>query len=53
MIRKLIRIGNSHGITLDKRMLMETGLESVTYLAIEIDKQGKKIIVRKRRENEW
>ena len=44
MVRKLIRIGNSNGITLDKRMLRDTGLDGLTYLAIEIDKQGKRII---------
>ena len=53
MIRKLIRIGNSHGVTLDKRMLRDTGLESVTYLAVELDKKNQRIIIRKRRENEW
>ena len=53
MIRKLIRIGNSYGVTLDKRMLREAGLESVTHLGLELDKKNQRIIIRKRHENEW
>lgn len=53
MIRKLIRIGNSVGITLDKKMLKSIGMDGVSFLAIEIDKNKKRIIVRKREENEW
>jgi len=53
MVRKLIRIGNSYGVTLDKRMLRDTGLESVTYLSLELDKKGRRIIIRKRKDSEW
>lgn len=53
MIRKLIRIGNSYGVTLDKRMLREVDLQSVTYLAIDTDKKNGRIIIRKRHDNEW
>jgi hypothetical protein len=53
MLRKLMRIGNSNGITLDKRMLRDTGLDGLTYLWIEQDKAGKRIIIRKRKDGEW
>jgi antitoxin component of MazEF toxin-antitoxin module len=53
MIRKLLRIGNSVGITLDKRMLRDLGLDGVTWIKIELDKNGKRIIVSKRLEGEY
>lgn len=53
MVRKLITIGNSVGVTLDKKMLLSIGLDGATYVVIELDKKGKGIIVRERKENEW
>jgi len=53
MIRKLIKIGNSYGVTLDKRILKETDLLNEKYLYVDVDKQGQRIIIRKRKQNEW
>ena len=53
MIRKLMRIGNSVGVTLDKKMLHALGLDGVGELWVEPDKKGKRIIIRKREENDW
>lgn len=53
MIRKLIRIGNSNGVTLDKKMLREVGLDGVTWVWIEPSKNKKEIIIRKREEKDW
>lgn len=53
MVRKLIRIGNSVGVTLDKKMLRSLEMDGVTWVWIEPDKKGKKIIIRKRTENDW
>ncbi|MBI4096593.1 MAG: hypothetical protein HY425_02640 [Candidatus Levybacteria bacterium] len=50
-MRKLIRIGNSVGVTLDKKMLRELGMDGLIWVWIEADK--KKIIIRKREGNEW
>lgn len=48
-----MRIGNSVGVTLDKKMLHALGLDGMTYVWIEPDKNGKRIIIRKKAENEW
>lgn len=53
MVRKLIRIGNSVGVTLDKKMLHELGMDGLTWVWVEPDKSKKKILIRKREENEW
>lgn len=53
MVRKLIRIGNSVGVTLDRKMLRTLGMDGATWVWVEIDKSKKKIIIRKRKENEW
>ncbi|MDP2685378.1 MAG: hypothetical protein Q8P20_10200 [bacterium] len=53
MIRKLMRIGNSVGITLNKKMLREIGLDGETWLKIELDPKGKRVIIRKRNRSEW
>lgn len=53
MIRKLIRIGNSNGVTLDKKMLRSLGMDGVTWVWIEPDKINKKIIIRKREDKDW
>ncbi len=53
MVRKLTRIGNSVGVTLDRKMLRQLGMDGVTYVWIELDKSKRKIIIRKRSENEW
>lgn len=53
MVRKLIRIGTSHGVTLDKKMLQAVGLGGVTYVVIEPDKKGKSIVIRKREPSDW
>lgn len=53
VIRKIIRIGTSHGVTLDKKMLHAVGLDGVTYVVIEPDKKGKSIVIRKREPSDW
>jgi len=53
MVRKLIRIGNSVGVTLDKKMLRSIGLDGISWMWIEPDKKRKSIIIRKRDQNEW
>jgi len=53
MVRKLMRIGNSVGVTLDRKMLRSIGLDGTTWLTIEVDKNKKRILLRKRAENEW
>lgn len=40
-------------VTLDKRMLRDLGMDGVTYLIVESDPKGKRIIIRKRKEKEW
>ena len=53
MVRKLMRVGNSMAITLDKRMLRDLGMSGTTYLWVEPDKNHKQVIIRKRNKNEW
>jgi len=53
MIRKLMRIGNSVGVTLDKKMLRSLGMEGDSFVAIEADAKNKRILIRKRKKNEW
>jgi len=53
MVRKLLRIGNSVGVTLDKKMLNSVGLDGVTWVWIEPSKNKKGIIIRKREEKDW
>lgn len=48
-----MRIGNSVGVTLDRKLLREVGLDGVTWIAIELDKKRKSIIIRKRKDAEW
>ena len=53
MVRKVMRIGNSVGVTLDKKMLQALGLNGATYVWVEPDKNGKRIIIRKKTDNDW
>jgi antitoxin component of MazEF toxin-antitoxin module len=53
MIRKVIRIGNSVGITLDKKMLQSLGLDGINEVWVEPDKNKQQIIIRKRTEKDW
>jgi len=53
MIRKLMRIGNSVGVTLDKKMLRSLGMDGATWVWVEPDKNKKQIVIRKRDENDW
>lgn len=53
MIRKVFRVGHSVCVTLDKKMLRDSGMDGITYVWVEPDKHGKKIIIRKRKDNEW
>lgn len=53
MIRKLYRAGNSVVVTLDKKMLHELGLDGLTYVVVEPDKNKKQILIRKKTENDW
>lgn len=53
MIRKLMRIGNSVGITLDKKMLRRIGMDGVTWIKVEPDIKKKIIILKKRNDNDW
>ena len=53
MVRKLIRIGTSHGVTLDKKMLKAVGMSGATYVVIEPDKNKKQILIRKKTESDW
>lgn len=48
-----MRIGNSVGVTLHKKMLRDLDMDGVTWLVIEADAKQKRIIIRKRLENEW
>jgi antitoxin component of MazEF toxin-antitoxin module len=53
MIRKVFRSGNSVVVSLDKKMLRVLGLDDLTYVVVEPDKNKKQIIIRKRGENDW
>lgn len=53
MIRKLMRIGNSVGVTLDKKMLRSLSMDGITWFVVEADPRQKRIILRKRKDNEW
>ena len=53
MVRKVMRIGNSVGVTLDKKMLQALGLNGATYVWVEPDKKQKRIIIREKTENDW
>ncbi|MBI2031976.1 MAG: hypothetical protein HYT08_05175 [Candidatus Levybacteria bacterium] len=53
MVRKLLRIGNSVGVTLDKKMLRSLGMDGVTWVWIEPDKKHNTILIRKREETDW
>ena len=53
MIRKLMRVGNSVGITLDKKMLNSLGMDGITWLWVEPDKDKKQIIIRLRTDKDW
>jgi len=53
MIRKLMRIGNSVGITLDKKMLRRLGMDGVTWVKVEPDIKKKIIVLKKRNDNDW
>lgn len=48
-----MRVGNSVGITLDKKMLNSLGMDGVTWLWVEPDKKGKRIIIRNRTDKDW
>lgn len=47
-----MKIGNSVGVTLDKKMLRSLGMEGDSFVAIEADAKKKQIIVRKRKSRE-
>lgn len=53
MVRRLIKIGNSTGVTLDKKMLKALRMDGITYVWVESSRDKKRIIIRKREENEW
>ena len=53
MVRKLIRIGTSHGVTLDKKMLQAVKLDGASYVVIEADKNKKQIIIRAKKASDW
>lgn len=53
MVRKLLRIGNSVGVTLDKKMLRSLGMDGITWVWIDVDKNKKRIIIRTKEENDW
>ena len=53
MVRKIFRTGHSVCVTLDKKMLRDLGMDGTIYVWVEPDKQGKRIIIRKRKEGEW
>lgn len=53
MIRKVMRIGNSVGVTLNRKMLQALGLDGTSEVWIEPDKNKKIIIIRKRTEKDW
>lgn len=53
MIRKLMRVGNSIGITLDKKMLRRIGLDGVTWIKVELDIKKKIILLKKRNDDDW
>jgi antitoxin component of MazEF toxin-antitoxin module len=53
MIRKIFKVGHSYCITIPKKMLDEAGLTYSDWSWVEMDKKGRQIIIRKRRENEW
>ena len=53
MIRKIFRTGHSYCVTLDKKMMKEARIESLNSVWVELDKKGKRIIIRRRRDNEW
>ena len=40
-------------MTLDKKLMREIGIEYNDWVWVEPDRQGKRIIIRKRRDNEW
>ncbi len=48
-----MRIGNSVGVTLDKKMLRTLGMDGVTWVWIEPDKKKKQILIRKREDKDW
>lgn len=53
MVRKIVRIGNSVGVTLSKKMLRRIGMDGATWASIQLDTKRKQIIIRKRQEDEW
>jgi len=52
MVRKVFRVGHSYCITLPKKMLKEVDLEYSDWAWVDLDK-NKRIIIRKRKVNEW
>lgn len=53
MVRKIFRVGHSVCVTLDKKMLSSLGMDGLTTVWIEPDKNKKQIIIRKRGKNDW
>nr|MBI5455453.1 hypothetical protein [Candidatus Levybacteria bacterium] len=53
MVRKVFRVGHSVCVTLDKKMLLSLGMDGLTQVWVEPDKNKKQIIIRKRSENDW
>lgn len=53
MVRKLIKIGNSVGVTLDKKLLQNLGLDGVTWVWVEPNKGKKEIVIRAKTERDW
>lgn len=53
MIRKIFRVGHSVCVTLDKKMLVSLGMDGLTNVCVEPDKNKKQIIIRKRTQNDW
>ena len=53
MVRKIFKVGHSVCVTLDKKMLINLGMDGLTQVWVEPDKKGKRIIIRKRGKNDW
>ncbi len=53
MVRKVFRVGHSYCVTIPRKMLDKAGLTYSDWAWVELDKTGKKITIRKRKDNEW
>lgn len=53
MVRKIFRVGHSVCVTLDKKMLSNLGMDGLTQVWVEPEKNKKHIIIRKRTQEDW